>query len=292
MNRLTKILFLLCAGWGGVQTCALAGMPVEFIPENEVVVTVWPEGAPNSNSAPVSVEDSVEWNAVDIPVLHIFPAENPVGKVVLMCPGGGYRHLGVQNEGYSFVPWYNDQGVDVAVLQYRMPYGHPEVPLSDVHQSMRILRERFPGSLVGIQGFSAGGHLASMAATHYTDSVTRPDFQILFYPVIAVSGPVAHVGSSQRLLGENPTQEMLDLYNNHLQVTSDTPQAFVVHSADDSIVPLANSLDYCEALIANGVPAELHVYRYGDHGWGFAKGFAYFPVWTAELSNWISLLNK
>ncbi len=292
MKHITKILCLLCVGWVITLPCAHAGMPVEFIPDNEVVVTVWPNGVPNSNFAPVSVEDSVEWNAVDVPVLHVFPADKPVGKVVLMCPGGGYRHIGLQNEGYSFVPWYNEQGVDVAVLQYRMPYGHPDVPLSDVHQSMRILRDRFPGSLVGIQGFSAGGHLASMAATHYTDSATRPDFQILFYPVIAVCGPTAHVGSSQRLLGENPTEEMMHLYNNHLQVTPDTPQAFVVHSADDSIVPLANSLDYCDALLANGVPTELHVYRYGDHGWGFAKGFAYFPVWTAELSNWISLLNK
>ena len=157
-----------------------AGMPVEFVPDNEEVIVVWPDGAPNDNFAPVSVTDSVEWNAVDRPVIHMFRSSQPSGKVVLMCPGGGYRHLGVQNEGYSFVPWYNGQGIDVAVLQYRMPYGHPEVPLSDVWQSMRILRGLFPGALVGVQGFSAGGHLASMAATHYTDSVTRPDFQILF----------------------------------------------------------------------------------------------------------------
>lgn len=276
-----------------VAGCALAargGMPVEFVPANETVVRVWPQGAPNSNFTPVSVEDSVEWNAVSDPVLHIFPAEKPVGKLVLMLPGGGYRHLGVQNEGYSFVPWYNDQGVDVAVLQYRMPYGHPEVPLSDVHESMRILRQRFPDALIGVQGFSAGGHLASMAATHYSDSVTRPDFQILFYPVVAVSGPTAHVGSSQRLLGENPTAEMQQLYNNHLQVTSDTPQAFITHSSDDSIVPVANSLDYYSALVANSVPAAMHIYPTGDHGWGFAKGFIYFPMWTAELALWISTL--
>lgn len=267
-----------------------AGMPVEFVPDNEEVVIVWPDGAPNSNFAPVSVEDSVEWNAVDTPVLHVFPAEKPVGKVVLMCPGGGYRHIGVQNEGYSFVPWYNDMGVDVAVLQYRMPYGYPEVPLSDVHQSMRILRDRFPDSLVGVQGFSAGGHLASMAATHYVDSITRPDFQILFYPVIAVSGPNAHVGSSERLLGANPSADKVNLYNNHLQVNAATPQAFIVHSSDDSIVPVANSLDYYSALVANNVPAALMVYPYGDHGWGFAKDFVFFPMWTAELAAWLSLL--
>lgn len=271
-----------------ISVCA--GMPIEFVPENEEVIVVWPNGAPNNNFAPVSISDSVEWNAVDTPILHVFPAENPTGKVILICPGGGYRHIGVQNEGYSFVPWYNDMGVDVAVLQYRMPYGYPEVPLSDVLQSMRILRDKFPGSRVGIQGFSAGGHLASMAATHYTDSVTRPDFQILFYPVIAVSGPNAHVGSSQRLLGDSPAAEKIALYNSHLQVTPDTPQAFIIHSSDDSIVPVANSLDYYSALIANHVPASLIIYPYGDHGWGFAKGFVYFPMWTAELATWLSLL--
>lgn len=284
--RIVSLLTFLALAAVGVN----AGMPVEFVPENEEKIIIWPEGAPNDNFAPVSVTDSVEWNAVDTPVLHLFPAAKSSGRVVLMCPGGGYRHLGVQNEGYSFVPWYNDLGVDVAVLQYRMPYGHPEVPLSDVHRSMQILRERFPDSLVGIQGFSAGGHLASMAATHYSDSVTRPDFQILFYPVIAVSGPTAHAGSSQRLLGENPSDELLQLYNNHLQITHDTPPAFIVHSSDDSIVPVANSIDYYNALVANRVPASLHLYPFGDHGWGFATGFAFFPMWTSELALWLSLL--
>lgn len=283
-TTLWAFLFVSCS------LSAQGGMPVEFVPDNEEVIRIWPDGAPNDNFRVVSVEDSVEWNVVSVPVLHLFKASEPNGKLVLMCPGGGYRHLGVQNEGYSFVPWYNSLGVDVAVLQYRMPYGHPEVPLSDVHQAMRILRQRFPGAMIGIQGFSAGGHLASMAATHYEDKATRPDFQILFYPVIAVSGPTAHVGSSQRLLGENPSAELLDLYNNHLQVTADSPPAFITHSSDDSIVPVANSIDYYTALVEKGVPASLHIYPFGDHGWGFATGFAYFPMWTAELAKWISLL--
>lgn len=260
-------------------------------PQNEII-KIWPDGAPNNNFAPVSEEDSIEWNIVNVPVLRVFPAAESSGKVVLMCPGGGYRHIGIQNEGYSFVPWYNRQGIDVAILQYRMPYGHPEVPLSDVHQSMRILRDKFHGKLVGIQGFSAGGHLASMAATHYTDSVTRPDFQILYYPVIAVSGEIAHAGSSQRLLGENPTPEQVKLYNNHLQVTPDTPQAFILHSSDDTVVPVANSLEYYSALVRNGVPASLHIYPIGGHGWGFYDGFKYKPMWTNELEYWLSTLNK
>lgn len=261
------------------------------VPQHEVV-RIWENGAPNNNFAPTSVEDSLEWNVVDVPVLRLFPAAESSGKVILMCPGGGYRHIGIQNEGYSFVPWYNRQGIDVAILQYRMPYGHPEVPLSDVYQSMRILRNRFPGRLVGIQGFSAGGHLASMAATHYNDSITRPDFQILYYPVIAVSGPNAHVGSSQRLLGENPSSDQIELYNNHIQVTPDTPQAFILHSSDDSVVPVANSIEYYSALVRNGVPASLHIYPIGEHGWGFYDGFKYKPMWSSELEYWLATLKK
>lgn len=261
------------------------------VPKHEIV-KIWPDGAPNDNFVHVSEADSLEWNVVDTPVLRLFPATESSGKVILMCPGGGYRHIGIQNEGYSFVPWYNRQGIDVAILQYRMPYGNPDVPLSDVHQSMRILRNRFPGKLVGIQGFSAGGHLASMAATHYTDSITRPDFQILYYPVIAVSGPNAHVGSSQRLLGENPKPDQVELYNNHLQVTPDTPQAFILHSSDDSVVPVANSLEYYSALVRNGVPASMHIYPIGGHGWGFYDGFKYKPVWSAELEYWLLTLEN
>ncbi len=285
-----KTIFVLSLFCSAVCLPVSAGMPVDYVPAHEERIEIWPKGAPNSNGRIVTAEDSLEWNVVSNPVLHLFKSDNPSGKVVLMLPGGGYRHLGVQNEGYSFVDWYNGQGIDVAVLQYRMPYGHPDVPLSDVHRSMRILRERFPESLVGVQGFSAGGHLASTAATHYTDHVTRPDFQILFYPVIKVVGPDAHHGSRDRMVGENASEDMLALYDNHRQVSPDTPKAFIVHSADDSIVPVSNSLDYFSSLRDNGVEASLHIYPKGDHGWGFYDGFVYKPEWTAELAKWISLL--
>lgn len=260
-----------------------------FAAEKETV-KVWPDGAPNSNGMVVSPQDSIELCITNEPLLHIFPADVPCGKVVLICPGGGYHHLGVDHEGYDFAPWYNRQGVNVAVLQYRMPNGHDEVPLSDVHQSMRILRDRFPRSLVGVQGFSAGGHLASTAATHYGDAVTRPDFQILFYPVITVTGYNAHPWSSRNLIGENPSKEKADLYNNQLQVTADTPPAFLLHSSDDTVVPVSNTLDYYSALVANGVPASLHIYPVGGHGWGFWEGFAYKPMWTDELEYWLARL--
>lgn len=258
--------------------------------EGTEIIKVWPSGAPDSNGMTVSPEDSVELRIVNEPLLHIFPTAQPTGKVVLICPGGGYSHLAMDHEGYAFAPWYNRQGIDVAVLQYRMPNGHDSVPLNDVHQSMRILRERYPDSRIGIQGFSAGGHLASTAATHYDDAVTRPDFQILFYPVITVTGYNAHPWSSRCLLGENPSPDRADRYNNQLHVTADTPPAFILHSSDDTVVPVSNSLDYYSALVANGVPASMHIYPVGGHGWGFYEGFLYKPQWTAELEYWLSHL--
>lgn len=277
MNRI-QVLFI----------AALAALATTA--QERATLKVWPNGAPNSNDTITTVEDSIRWHVVDEPVLHVFPADNPSGKVVLMLPGGGYRHLTLRTEGNDFVPWYNGQGVDVAILQYRMPNGHPEVPLSDVHQSMRMLREMFPGRRIGVQGFSAGGHLASTAATHYDDAVTRPDFQILFYPVIAVSGDVAHKGSATRLLGPNPDEALVKLYDNHLQVTADTPQAFVVHSADDKVVLLANSLLYGAALNACKVPLTLVVYPHGGHGWGYNPQFKYSELWHKDLEFWLSNL--
>lgn len=273
-NRLTHIFAALATA-------------VSLNAANPLTLTLWPDGMPNSNETKVSAQDSIEWNIVDTPVLHIYDAGKPGAKVVLLLPGGGYRHLGVENEGHAFARWYNDNGISAAMLQYRMPNGHHEVPLSDVHQAMRTLRQYYPDSKIGVQGFSAGGHLASTAATHYSDSFTRPDFQILFYPVVAMSEPNTHRGSRTRLLGENPDETLIELYDNHKRVTSDTPPALLFHSSDDSVVPVANSLDYYKALVENGVSASLHIYPIGEHGWGFAPGFAYWSAWTTEILNWL-----
>ncbi len=253
-------------------------------------IKIWPDGAPTDNQYVVSEDDSVRLRITNEPVLHLFPASQPVGKVVLMCPGGGYSHLAMEHEGMSFVPWFNRQGIDVAILQYRMPNGHSDVPLSDAQQSLHILRQRYPDSEVGIMGFSAGGHLASTAATHFVDAATRPDFQILFYPVIEMSGANAHQGSRDLLLGKYATAEELAEFDNQLHVTADTPEAFIVHSSDDTTVPVANSVNYYTALVANNVPATFVVYPTGGHGWGFYESFKYKPLWTAELSFWLSNL--
>ncbi|MFI3268079.1 MAG: alpha/beta hydrolase, partial [Rikenellaceae bacterium] len=151
---------------------------------------------------------------------------------------------------------------------------------------MRENKEKWNISKVGIMGCSAGGHLASTAATHYSDE-TRPDFQILVYPVISMDEKITHKGSQNQLLGKNPSQEELNDYSNELQVTEDTPPAFIVHCTDDTTVPVQNSILYYTSLVENKVPATLHIYPTGGHGWGFSDTFKYLDLWTLELETWL-----
>ena len=177
-----------------------------------------------------------------------------------------------------------------AVLKYRLPNGHPEVPLDDVHEAMRILKEHageYGFSKLGIAGCSAGGHLAAMTSTHFTKPEERPDFTILFYPVVTLDPAFTHAGSSYYLLGREPSQELLDLYSNEKQVTADTPPAFIMANSDDRVVPCENSIEYYKALRANKVPAALHIYPVGGHGWADHKDFVYREAWMADLRIWL-----
>ena len=169
-----------------------------------------------------------------------------------------------------------------------MPRGHHDVPLSDVQQAMRIMRGRTDLGVthIGVMGFSAGGHLASTASTHYVDDATRPDFQILVYPVITFEKPYTHDGSVYGLLGDNPSQEMLDLYSNQKHVTKDTPPAFILAATDDFLVPVKNSLMYYEALVENRVSATMHIYPTGGHGFGWGDNYIYKTEWSEELEKW------
>lgn len=250
-------------------------------------ITLWPDGAPNSNHHELSAEEMRGRNALNDPAMTLYLAAEPAGKTVIVCPGGGYGHLAVGHEGHDMADWFNRQGVNLAVLQYRLPFECDDVPLSDVQQAFRILRDRLPGEKIGVMGFSAGGHLASTAATHYTDSLTRPDFQILIYPVITMDGPYVNDGTKINLIGHNPSPEKIDLYSNERHVTANTPQAFLAHCADDKAVRVNDSLDYAAQLAAAGVDVTLLVYPRGGHGWGFRNSFKYKPMWTAELENWL-----
>ena len=220
--------------------------------------------------------------------LTIYPAKKPNGQAIVACPGGGYAGIATTHEGHDMAAWFNTQGITYAVLHYRMPYGKHEIPLSDAHQAIRYMRkngEKWGIKQLGIMGSSAGGHLASTAATHF-DAETRPDFQILFYPVVTMTD-YTHQGSKDNLLGKNPSEELVELYSNELQVTEQTPPAFIMHSSNDDAVPVLNSINYYLALCKHGVWSSMHLYPIGGHGWGYNESFPYKAQWKNELEKWL-----
>lgn len=262
--------------------------------QNTFELPLWPAGAPNSNGLTGTEEDLEGGRVANVitPSITVYKADKPNGVAIIMCPGGGYARLAMNHEGHDMAPWLNTQGITYIVLKYRMPNGHYEVPLSDAEQAIRLVRQHakewnIRPDRIGIMGASAGGHLAASLATLYSSDETRPDFQILFYPVISMVPGVTHGGSRQNLLGNNPSQELEDKYTLEKQVNAHTPQAFIMLSADDGAVPPANGIHYFEALLQHQVPATLHVYPTGGHGWGFRDAFTYKRQWTGELEKWL-----
>lgn len=255
---------------------------------------LWPAGAPNSNglTGPEELLEGGRVANVVAPSITVYQPACPNGMAIIMCPGGGYARLAMNHEGHDMAAWLNTQGITYVVLKYRMPNGHHEVPLSDAEQAIRLVRQHAAEwgvrpDRIGIMGASAGGHLAASLATLYSSDETRPDFQILFYPVISMKPGTTHGGSRQNLLGDRPSQELKDRYTLEQQVDAQTPPAFLMLSADDGSVPPANGIHYFEALLQHHVPATLHVYPTGGHGWGFKDSFAYKRQWTGELEKWL-----
>lgn len=262
------------------------------------VIPLWQEGAPTSNGLEGIEEKCVNNRISDVsnPELWVYPAKDPNGMMLIICPGGGYMRLAIDHEGIDLTDWMNSRGISCAVLKYRMPNGYPEVPLEDSRRAISIVRDRaaewgVDPQKVGIMGSSAGGHFAATLATLYGDNRYRPDFQVLLYPVISM-GDDTHMGSRKELLGEKPSEEMIRKYSLQNNVTEKTPPAFIAFSADDGAVPPSNSLNYVEALIRNKVPVTLHVYPTGGHGWGFRDSFTYKQQWTMELEKFLNNLNS
>ncbi|MDR1810302.1 MAG: alpha/beta hydrolase [Prevotella sp.] len=227
----------------------------------------------------------------DVSSIRVYLSEKPNGGAVVMCPGGGYAHLAIDKEGYSFAPWLNERGFACIVLKYSLPAGRSDVPLNDAKQAMRLISShatewQLDTVRIGIAGFSAGGHLASTLATHF-DRDTRPAFQILFYPVITMDAAYTHRGSRNNLLGDNPSLTLEESYSNEKQVTPQTPPAFLLLSDDDRVVPPANSINYYSALNKLKIPCEMHIYPTGGHGWGVYSTFKYYREWTESLSRWL-----
>ena len=255
-------------------------------------------------------DDILRISKVRNPTLTIFlpPKEKANGTPVVICPGGGYSILAFEHEGTEVAKKLNEKGIAAFVLKYRIPSpatsSNPEVaPLQDAQQAIRIVRRKAKEwhvnpQRIGIMGFSAGGHLASTAGTHFQkahipnseNTSLRPDFMILLYPVISSDIQMAHQGSYRNLLGQNPAPEKMKEYSNELQVTAQTPPTFLVHASDDKGVKPDNSIVFYQALIKNKVPAELHIYQGGGHGFGLNNKTT-TDSWFDRCINWLESNN-
>lgn len=254
------------------------------------IIPLYPEKIPNEIPSPDEENKNVEGHISKIsrPTLMVYlPAkEKATGTAVVVCPGGGYGINAIKHEGTDVAELLVSKGIAAFVLKYRLPSDKTMKdksigPLQDAQQAIRLVRQRAKEwnvnpSRIGIAGFSAGGHLASTAGTHFNKSLVdnpdnisvRPDFMILLYPVISFSDEIGHIGSRENLIGKNPSPEQIKLYSNELQITKETPPTFLMHAGDDDAVKVENSLRFFETLNNNKIPSELFVYPKGGHGFG------------------------
>ena len=294
----------------------LLGMaPTCFSHAQDKVVPLWPDSVPGALVSAGYIEQEV-WkegalssiSRVSVPTLSIYlPKEdNRSGTAVVICPGGGYSHLAIKKEGFKIGEWLSTLGISAFVLKYRMP--SDEImedktigSLQDAQEAIRFVRRNadtwnLDPNKIGIMGFSAGGHVAATASTHYKDKVyasdtisARPDFSILIYPVISMQQGITHQESKNSLLGGNPSKKLVDSYSNEKQVTPQTPPTFLVHATDDFGVPVENSISYYKACKVNGVPVEMHLYEKGGHGFGMGKLGTSSMDWTMSCEKWLRM---
>ena len=306
MSRASAALVLLATMTGAppalAQLPAAAGPsdykmgPVDAAHGDREFLLLWPGGAPGAAGS----------EPVDKPKITVYraPADKATGAGVVVCPGGGYWLVASDHEGKQVAEWLNGLGVSAFVLQYRLGprYRHP-APLQDAQHALRLVRAKArdfgvdPGRL-GILGFSAGGHLASTAGTHFdagragdADPVeresSRPDFMVLAYPVISLVSPFTHKGSLENLIGKDADRSLVEGLSNERQVTKDTPPTFLFHTSDDPSVPVENSIVFYEALWKAGVPAEMHVFAKGPHGVGLAPKDPALSAWPGLCAAWM-----
>ncbi len=272
MNRVKSLVSALLLA---VSSTAFAQKGTELL--------LWPDGAPTSNGDPTDTAKVF----VSLP-----KADRATGRCIVICPGGGYSHLAMNHEGHDWAPFFNNMGIATVVLKYRMPHGVAQVPLEDAEEAMRLVRRNarqwnIDADQVGIMGSSAGGHLASTVATRSRGDAAA-NFQILFYPVITMDPGFTHRGSHDNLLGKDAKKKSERDYSNDLQVTRVTPRAFITLSDDDHAVLPANGVNYYFECYRHDVPASLHVYPSGGHGWGIRTSFAYHLEMMQELRTWLN----
>ncbi len=296
-----KPLLLLCILIYNINTYAQKEIPL--------YTGALPNSKPCNKKENIPAEGRVA--GIVSPSLYIYlPATRDSFKTaVIICPGGGYARLAIDHEGFKVAEAFNKRGIAAFVLKYRNPLdsecviNKEIVALQDAQQALKLVREKaiefgIDSKHIGMMGFSAGGHLTSTAGTHFNTTTIenksntnlRPDFIVLGYPVISFQDSLMHRGSRENMLGKNPAKEKIDLYSNELQITPQTPPAFIIHAADDKTVNIQNSLLFYEALLKNKVPAEIHVLQSGGHGFGLNN--------KAEPINWLNnvfvwmILNK
>lgn len=268
---------------------------------------VWPNGAPDSNgmTLPEETFEGKRVRNVSEAEMYVYLPKLGVntGAAVVICPGGGYMIEAMDHEGYDLAEWLAERGVAGIVLKYRLPYGHHEIPLKDVQRTIRIVRQKaaewgIKPEKIGIAGSSAGGHLASTAGTRFdlgkpesSDPVEkfscRPDFMLLLYPVITFDEEFGHMGSRNNLIGAGNKWELVERYSNERQVTAQTPPTFLILSDDDKTVPPRNSIEFYLALKKFNIPAEMHIFRDGGHGFGMNKKNLPVDQWPDLFAKWM-----
>lgn len=290
-------------------------------PYAQKIISLYNDKAPNSKEIAGVKDTAIVYNAgnkkitvitrVASPDLTIFLPEKSkaTGIAVIICPGGGYSGVAIDHEGYTIAKRLNESGIAGFVLKYRLPdtkyvENKTIVPLQDAQRAIELVRENakqwgINPNKIGIQGSSAGGHLAATAGTHYSKSYIdnphkinlRPDFMILTYPVISMSDTLTHLGSRNNLLDENPSPEKIKEYSNELHVTSHTPPTFITHAVDDDAVKVQNSLVFIAALQQNKVSTESFFYASGGHGFGMDNPTSTIQ-WIDPCIDWILKINK
>ncbi|MCF7803641.1 MAG: alpha/beta hydrolase [Candidatus Marinimicrobia bacterium] len=291
------LTFLLCGSIGFAQDSTL---------------TLWPGGVPGAIDDPEYVEGLFKERAhriarVSDPTIAVYlPSQDiETGTAVVICPGGGYSYLSIGPEGFDVARWLASYGVAAIVLKYRLPSDRIMKeksigPLQDAQRAVRLVRKhakqwRIDKDKIGIMGFSAGGHLAATLSTQFDREVypnpielsARPDFSILIYPVISMTNSLTHGGSRTNLIGEEPGEVLITQYSNEQQISQETSPAFLVHAADDGAVPVGNSIAYFNGLNALDIPAEMHIYESGGHGFALGDYDHSAGAWPETLQEWL-----
>ena len=260
--------------------------------QNSFTIQVWPNGTKENNgiTLPEKIIEGGRLLNSHTAEMYVYLPDKKIntGTAVLICPGGGYARQAMQHEGHDFAKLLIRKGIAGIVLKYRLPNGHADIPLSDAKEAMNIIRQNasewgIKANQIGISGFSAGGQLAATLGTHF-DKQNRPDFMILFYPVITMDNNLTHKGSKENLLGKGIEN---DNFSNEKQISPTTPPTLLLLSDDDKSVHPANSTLFYNELKQKGINASMYIFPSGGHGWGCNTNFAYYKIWQDLLFDWL-----